>query len=264
MSDLHQMTANELEEWYKRYYAPNNARLVIVGDVEPEKVYAMSQSLFGDLQPGKVPLRKAFPEPPLIGKKTVSVKAPAKLPMLMMGYTVPSVISAKDSWKPYALVVLSGVLSGGDSARFSKHLIRGAQSASEAEAYYSPFSRYATQFIFVGTPSTKEGLATMEKDMLQEISRIRSEKISDAELARVKQQLIAQKVFEKDSIFGQAMEIGLLETVGAGWRTGDRFAEKVRAVTAEQVLAVAKEYFVDERLTRAELIPLAANERKPS
>ncbi len=256
MSDLHQMKPEELEQWYQQYYAPNNASLVVVGDVEPKKVFELAKQYFAHLKNRALEPRKKFPEPPAIGKKSVEVKAPAKLPLLMLGYTVPSLTGTEQSWHPYALELLAGVLSGGESARFAKNLVRGKESASSAEAYYNPFSRYTTQFIIFATPSRKDGLNTMETDIQAQIKMVQTSKVEPAELERVKKQIIAQKVFEKDSMFGQAMEIGLLETVGLSWKVGENFADKLQAISAEQVQEVAKLYLRPDNLTRAELIPL--------
>ena len=256
MSDLQQMKPEELEQWYQQYYAPNNASLVVVGDVEPKKVFALAKQYFGHLKSRALEPRKKFPEPPAIGKKSIKVKAPAKLPLLMLGYTVPSLTNAEQSWHPYALELLAGVLSGGESARFAKNLVRGKESASSVEAYYNPFSRYTSQFIIFATPSRKDGLDAMESDIEAQIKIVQTSKVKPEELERVKKQIIAQKVFEKDSVFGQAMEIGLLETVGLSWKVGENFAKKLQDISAEQVQEVAKLYLRPDNLTRAELIPL--------
>lgn len=257
MSDLQQMKPEELRQWYQQYYAPNNASLVVVGDVEPERVLSLAQQYFSAFKPKKITERKRFPEPKALGQKSIAVQAEAKRPMVMLGYTVPSLPLDKSAWQPYALELLAGILSGGESARFAKHLVRAKESASSVEVYYNPFARYNTQFIIYGTPTQKSGLATMESDIFKEIQRLKTEPVSQKELARVKKQVIAQKVFSKDSVFGQAMEIGLLETVGLHWKIGETFADKLQAIDANQVQEVAKLYFTKDNLTRAELTPIS-------
>ncbi|MCC5792298.1 MAG: insulinase family protein [Legionellaceae bacterium] len=261
MSDLEQMQASELKQWYVDYYAPRNAVLVVVGDVQAAEVFKLAKEHFAHLEPGRSQHRKNFPEPESLGKKTVNIEVPAKMPMMMNGYRVPSLKSAKVEWHPYALEVLAGVLSGGESARFAKEMIRKKQSASSVEAYYNPFARYDSQFIIAATPAHPEGLAQVEQDILAQISRLQNEAISPEELERVKTQLIAQKTFEKDSLFGQAMEMGLLETVGLGWRMGDHFVEQLQAIRAEQVQDVANLYLIARNLTRAELVPLSSRRK---
>ena len=257
MSDLQQMKASELRQWYQQYYAPNNASLVVVGDVEPEKVLALCKQYFAAFKPRAMDKRKQYPEPPPLGAKSILVKAAAKRPMVMLGYTVPSLTNNTASWQPYALELLAAIMSGGESARFAKHLVRAKESASSVDAFYNPFARYNTQFIIYGTPTQKSGLTVMESDIQKEIERLKTDLVSQKELARVKKQVIAQKVFEKDSVFGQAMEIGLLETVGLHWQIGASFADKLQAIDAKQIQEVARLYLTSDNVTRAELVPIS-------
>ncbi|MCP0914590.1 MULTISPECIES: M16 family metallopeptidase [Legionella] len=257
MSDLEQMSVEDARAWHQKYYAPNNATLVVVGDVIPAQVYELAKTYFG-----KIPARTSAPrklqlEPPALGKKTIEVHAPAQIPMLMLGYTVPSVktTSPENEVEPYALEILAGILDAGDSGRFTKNLVRGKQIASTADIYYNLYTRYQTQFILYGTPSQGHTLDDLRKGFLAEIERLKTEKISEPELQRVKTQIIAQKTFEKDSIFGQAMEIGLLETIGLGWQTADRYVERINRVTPEQLQRAAQRYFAENYLTEARLIP---------
>lgn len=124
MSDLKHMTVDDIRVWYKKYYAPNNATLVVVGDVNPNQVKALAEKYFGALASHPIPERKFQKEPPQLGEKIVHVQAIAKLPLILMGYTVPSVNTAINSYEPYALEVIAGILDAGDSARFTKNLIR--------------------------------------------------------------------------------------------------------------------------------------------
>lgn len=255
MSDLHQMTIDDLKAWYQQFYAPNNATLVVVGDVNSQKVYELAVRYFGKINKQTNYLRKPQMEPPSLGAKSVQIHAPAQLPLLMFGYPVPSVKTAKEAWEPYALEVITSILAAGDSARFSKNLIRGSYVASGAEAYYNMYTRYPTQFIVFGTPSQSHTLAEVKTAMLAEIKQLQDEPINPAELQRIKNQIIAQKTFEKDSIFGQAMELGLLETVGLGWPIADTYIDRINSISALQIQEVAKRYFQEKALTDAQLIP---------
>ena len=97
----------------------------------------------------------------------------------------------------------------------------------------------------------------LEAGIMQQISRLQTELVSKAELTRVQAQVVANAVYERDSVFYQAMQIGMLETVGLDWRLTDDYVDKIKQVTAEQVQAVAKQYFQDKGLTRGELVPLS-------
>lgn len=257
MSDLQHMTVHDARAWYQRYYTPNNATLVVVGDVQAPAVYALAKQYFAALPAHALPTRKSQQEPPVLGKKSVFVKTPAQIPMLLLGYTVPSIQSAtpSDANTPSALEIISGLLSAGDSGRFNKQLVRANPVASSADAFYNPYARYQTQFVLFATPSKAHTVSDLNAGIQLEINRLKNTLVDAHELQRIKTQLIAQKTFERDSIFTQAMELGLLETVGLGSKTADRYVERINAVTAEQIQKTAQRYFRDDGLTEAQLIP---------
>ncbi|KTD60000.1 M16 family metallopeptidase [Legionella shakespearei] len=262
MNDLQQMKVEDLKTWYQSYYAPNNATLVVVGDVNPEKVHALAEQYFGAI-PGKaVVSRKPQQEPPALGKKSIVVEAPAKLPMLMIGYTVPGVKTAKNAWEPYALELIAGILDAGESSRFAKNLIRGSHVATGADVHYNLYARYQTQFIVYGAPSKNVSMPALQKSLLAELDALKAKPVEAQELQRVKNQIIAQKTFEKDSIFGQAMELGLLETVGIGWKNIDNYPQAINSITPEQIQQTAQRYFQDKNRTEAELKPVQQDEEK--
>jgi zinc protease len=147
-------------------------------------------------------------------------------------------------------------LDGGSSSRFSKDLIRGNQIAASIGVSYDLYARDKDQFIVAGTPAQGHTIAELEKAIGAQIARLQEEQVSDKELDRIKNQVVAHKVFEQDSIFFQAMQLGLLETVGLDWRLADAYVDRVQTITPEQVQAVAKKYFLENHLTRAELVPL--------
>ena len=256
MNDLQNMKVVDLKAWYQKWYAPNNATLVVVGDVEPKKVFTLAKKYYGPLTPSKdLPRLKPRIEAPQYGERRITIKVPAKLPYLIMGYKVPSLNTAKQSWEPYALEVLAGILSGGDSARLPKELVRGAQMAASADVSYDMISRQSGLFIFDAIPSAKFSLADIEKALYKQIKKLKDEPVTEKELQRVKAQVVAGNVYEKDSIFYQAMNLGQLETVGLPWTLADEYLGKIRAVTAEQVQKVARKYFVDTQKTIALLEP---------
>lgn len=263
MNDLQHMTANDAKQWYQQFYAPNHATLVVVGDVNADNVYRLAQQYFGNLKSRPSQKTKTPMEPPALGKKSVEVHIPAQVPMLIMGYTVPSVkTTSKDTLlEPYALDMITTILDSGDSGRFGKELIHGKQIASSANTYYNLYSRYQTQFVIYATPTKTHTQAQLKANILAEINRLKTTLIDEKELERIKTQIIAQKTFEKDSIFDQAMELGLLETVGLGWQTADTYIDRMNQVTAEQIQKTAQRYFQDANQTIARLMP---EEKQPS
>jgi zinc protease len=256
MDDLKNLTVADLKRWYQRYYAPNNATLVVVGDVKPEEVFKLAKQYFGPLEPFKVDKPKPRIEKEQHGTKRVQMKLEAKLPYLLMGYKVPVINTAKVKWEPYALDVLAGILDGGDSARFSKNLVRGSKIATSAGAGYSLDSRMQTLFILDGIPAKNKSTDELQEALLKEIDDIKHNLVSEEELQRVKAQVISSSVYERDSMFYQATRIGIAETVGVGWREDRKYVERVKAVTPEQIQQVAKKYLIPKTLTIARLIPV--------
>lgn len=255
MHDLEKMNIQDLRSWYQRYYTPDNAVLVVIGDVQPEKVLALAKQYFGPIKPSPIPLRRQQQEPPALGKKSVEIHAPAQLPIFMTGYTVPGITTAENPSDPYALELIAGILGAGDSARFGKELIRGEHIASGLETYYNIYARNQTQFIIYGAPNAAHTIEALEKAVLAQIKKLQEKPVSPEELQRVKTQIIAQKTFEKDSIFGQAMELGLLETIGIGWQHKDDYINKLNRIKPEQIQQAARQYFQENAMTVAELIP---------
>lgn len=265
MQDLESMTVRELADWYQKWYAPNNATVVVVGDVEPEAVYTLAKKYFGGLPRGAPVAANSLEEVPQRGMKRVIVKRPAELPYLLMAYKTPALKPAADGmpdsataydWEPYALEVLAGILDGGDSARFARRLIRADEVAAAAGVSYQWASRLDNLLSISGTPASGRGTAELERAFRAEILDLQTRPVAGAELERVKAQVISSEVYERDSVFFQAYVLGVLETIGLSWRLAETYVERVRAVTPEQIMAVANKYLVDDRLTVAELEPL--------
>lgn len=264
MDDLKNMTVADLNAWYQRYYAPNNATLVVVGDVEPDAVFTLAEHYFGPLKPFKIAELKPRVEREQKGTKRVEMTLEAKLPYIVMGYKVPVVNTAEIKWEPYALDLLAGILDGGDSARLSKNLIKGSKIATSAGAGYSMDARIQALFLLDGIPAKGTTTAQLEAALLKELDEVKNNLVTEAELNRVKAQVISSAVYEQDSMFYQGMKIGIAETVGIGWQEESRYVEHIQAVTAEQIQQVAKKYFTPKTLTVATLKPIAkqAKEQK--
>lgn len=257
MNDLDHLTLEDLRGWYERWYTPNNATLVVVGDVQPKAVFALAEEYFAGLENRPVKASKPRDEHPQTGTRRVTVKAIAKLPYLMLGYKVPSLATAEHEWEPYALSVLAGVLDGGRSARLSKHLVREKELVASAGSGYNIYARYPTLFLFDATPAAAHSVAEVEQALYTEINNLQENLVDEKELARVKAQVIASEVYQQDSVQRQATVIGSLETVGLGWQVMNEYSARINAVTAEQVQQVARKYLVDQGLTVAILEPLA-------
>ena len=259
MVDLEGMRLEDAKIWYKKWYTPNNATLVVVGDVDPDAVFAMAKKYFSVYASNDLPIVKARTEVEQKGLRNIILKLPAKLANLRMGFKTPGMISAKKgkvpAWEPYALEVLANILDGGESARFAKNLVRGKEVAASAGAGYYGYGRLDNLLVITGVPAKATSTETLKKSLLEEIEILKTELVSEAELKRVKAQVIAGEVFERDSIQHMATLLGSLETVGLGYKYIDQYVPGVLAVTAEQVQEVAKKYLIENHLTVAELIP---------
>jgi zinc protease len=264
MDDLKRITPAELRRWYERWYAPNNATLVVVGDVEPDAVFDLAQKYFGPLTPSTLDPDSPPAEPVQTETREVRVAAPAEVPYLLMGFHVP-VLTSSDvpDWEPYALEVLANILDGGNSARLTRDLVRGSQLAAAAGAGYDLTARSPVLFMIDANPANGHTVEQVKAAVLEEIGKLQRAPVTDEELARVKAQAVAGNVFERDSVFYQAMKLGQYETVGLDWQSVDDYVERVRAVTARQVQQVAQKYLNEDNMTVAVLDPQPIDREHP-
>jgi zinc protease len=260
MQDVQSYTAEAARDWYRQWYAPNNATLVVVGDVEPDAVHALAEKYFGPLQPssGLAP-PPAQPSDDQTEPRHVEVKVPAKLPYVLMGYKTPSLNTVQDKDEAYALEVLAGVLDGGSSARLSRNLLRGKQIAASAGAGYDLIQRLDGFLTLSAVPVAGVGTEQLIAALNEEIAHLQQEPVSETELSTVRAQVVASDVFQRDSVYYQALELGMLESVGLGWQIQQEYISRIEAVTPEQIQAVARKYLTAERLTVAVLIPQDMN-----
>jgi zinc protease len=231
--------------------------------VKPNEVFALAKKYYGRIKAGTLPARKPQLEPEQRGARRAVVKAPAELPYLLMGWKCPVLRDVSGDWQPYALEVLAGVLDGNESARLNQSLVRNSRLAREAGASYELTMRGPGMCFLEGTPSQGRSAAELEAGLRAELARIVEDGVTEDELARVKAQTVARQIFKRDSVFGQAIEIGQFETAGLSHRDIDRVLERIKAVTAEQVRAVVKQYFVDDKLTLVVLEPQPLDPSRP-
>ena len=266
MEDLNTLTMHDAMDWYRRWYAPNKAIQVVVGDVNPYEVFALAKNTFGKHKAVDLDPPKPQPETPQLGARRIQVHGRAELPSILLGWKVPSMVTAKGDVNiekdVYALEVLAGVLSGGSSARFPRELVREHQVAQGAGASYSLADRLQTLFTLSGSPAKGKTAADLEAALMAQIQRIKTEPVTEAELNRVKSQVLAADVYEKDSMFYQGLVLGLLETVGLSWKKADEYVTRVQGVTAADIQAVANKYFTARGLTVGELVPDVAQQEQ--
>ncbi|HEY6241216.1 MAG TPA: insulinase family protein, partial [Burkholderiales bacterium] len=223
--------------------------------VEPERVLAWARRYYGPLAPRANPVRKLFSEPIQRGIKYVTVKAPAELAYVRLGYKAPALRDPANDWEPFAISLLVQLLGGDDAARLNQILVRERRIATSAEAEYELISRGPGMIFLDAAAAQGHSGAELETALREIVARIASEGVAPEELERAKVQRLAQLVYRRDSFFAQALELGELESSGLSFRDADRIPERFKAITAEQVRAAAAKYLIDDGLTVAVLVP---------
>lgn len=256
--DINAIDEEDLIDWYQKWYSPANANLVVAGAVDPDEVFGLAQTYFGML-PGSPAADPSDPPPlePPGERRLIHRDAQSRLTHLRLGYRVPSFATAENEDEGYALMMLAGVLDGGEGGRLTETLIRRSRQATVINATYNGMTRLNAEFtIHAVCPDGHTD--RLEESLRSQIARLRDELIPDGELQRTKSQLIADHFFNMDDIFNQAMQVGMLEAIGAGWETSSAFEHKVRSVTPAQLQEVARRYLKPERLMVGILCPADA------
>ena len=257
MVDLERMSVGELRAWYEEWYAPNNATLVVVGDVTPDEVKALAQRYFGPVPKREIPVAKVPLELATPGERLLKIHVQTQLPSLMLGFNVPSVATAKDPITANALRLISALLDGGYSARMPTQLERGEELVSGASSSYNAFTRGDSLFMLSAMPNSqkKVSMAQAEAGLWRLLDDLKKTPPSAEELERVRAQVIAGLVYERDSITSQATTIGQLETVGLSWQLMDGELAELSAVTPSDIQQAAQTYFTRDRLSVAHILP---------
>jgi zinc protease len=251
MHDIENLTRQDLVDFYKLYYSPNNAFIVVSGDFSTDEILPKIKAAYGKIPRGATPPKVQAEEPPQRGERTTVLKKEAELPFVMTYYHAPNLKSA-DS---FALDLLTVILAGGRSSRLHQDLVYQKRLVRGVDADYSGASIDPTVFSVTAQllPGKEPGPIQREIDGL--IEKVKTELVGERELNKAKNQVEAAFIFGRDSIFGQAMKIGFYEAVG-DWRLMDRYIEGIRKVSREDIRRVAKQYLDSDRRTLGTLIPL--------
>ncbi len=251
MEDLQTMNREDLWNYYRTRYVPNNAFIVIAGNVNVEAVMAKIREEFGKIPRGADIPSLMIGEPEQRGERRIFVKKEAELPYVFSAYKAPNILD-EDS---YALDILSSILSDGKSARIYKSLIDEKQIALSAGAGYSSIQKYPHLFYVYGKPLPGREIGEVENALYDEIEKIKNQAPDTREVQKAKNQVEADFIMHQDSIYYQAMLLAMFEMVG-DWRLKDAYLEGVRKVTPEDVQRVARKYLIEEKRTVGILVPL--------
>jgi zinc protease len=247
-SDVENVPRDALYRYYKTYYGPNNATVVIVGDVDTERALGLVRKHFGPLKRIPPPPPVYTVEPPQRGERRVTVRRAGSLPMAMAAFKAP----AANHPDFYALDVLAMVLGEGRTSRLYQKLVE-TQLASSAHAgvpsLKDPYFFYVSATARTGVTAEK-----LEAALLEEIERVKAAPIGPEELARAKSQVEAEFVFQADSVTAQARQLGYWAMVD-DWRYLITYADRVRALTVEDIQKVAQTYLVTDTRTVGHFVP---------
>jgi len=258
-TDLAQLTLEDVRHWYQKWYAPNNARLVVVGDVDPQEVVALANQYYGAIAPRPVPAaatRTRYDEPPKSGIRQAVVMGKTELPTVLLGWRVPALRDPDKDRDVAALVALAAVLDGFDGARLPQQLTKKKALAVSVGAGADVQGRGPGLF----TVSAKAAPGISPDQVVAEINRIISQiaqdGITQAELKRVVRQYAAQQVYQRDSLMGQAMRIGMARAVGLPLDTDERLLALMETLTPEEVRAATR-WLDPNQLVRVDVLPQA-------
>ena len=257
--DIERFTLDDLKAYYKTYYNPVNAILVVVGDFKREELLPKIEKAFGSITKGIPPNQEKDIDPKQTGERRVFVKKEAQLPYLVTGYHVPN-LREPDS---YALEVIAALLSAGKSSRLYQSLVREKRLVLSVDADHSLLSRDPSLFYLSAELLPGKEVTEVEKALDQEVERLKEELVGAHELEKTKNQIEASFIFSQDSLFSQAMLLAQHE-IALTWRAVDDYLPSIRKVSPEDVQRVVKKYLIQENRTVGILIPLPPKEGKPA
>ncbi len=251
MEDIRRLTVEEARQFYRTYYVPNNTLVVAAGDFKASDVLEKIRLHFGPIPRAPDPPPVTVVEPKQNGERRVTVRKEAQLPLVFIGYPVPNFRSPDAA----ALELLSTILSEGRSSRLYRRLVYEQQMALNAGGEYSYFSTDPNLFWFYATALPGQTPEALERALVQEVERLKTEPVSATELERAKNQMEASFVFRQDSVYNRASLLARFEVIG-GWRLRNQFIPTIRAVTAADLQRVARTHFPEERRNVGVLLPI--------
>jgi len=244
MSDIENLTRTKAEGFLKRYYAPNNAIVAVVGDIDPQAVIALLEKYFAAIPPSMAVPPVAVEEPPQQGERRVEIVGDAN-PELMIGFHKPTLPDADD----YVFDVIDMVLADGRTSRLYKKLVVEQQLAADVGAFSAPGHRYPNLFIVSVTPRAPHTVAEVEAAVYAEIEKLKNEPVTERELQQILNKMEYEEVRQMGSNGGLARNLTEYEAITGSWRYLIEHRQAVAKVTPVDVQRVAKKYLTRENRT---------------
>jgi zinc protease len=259
MSDLDAMTAQDARDFFRKWYVPRNAAVVVAGDVDPLQVKALAEKYYGSIPVRPVADRKPQQEPAQQGQRRFEFKAPAEQSYVALAFKVPRLASLEvtpEHDDALALTVLAAVLDGYSGARLERSLTQGDNRLADSVGAHNGLMGRGPQFFYLdGVPAKGQTPEALEVALRAQVKRVATDGVTEAELQRVKTQWVASEIYKLDSVFNQGRELGVAWTLGLPPDYGTQLIARLRQVTPAQVQTVAQKYFGDDSLTVAVLRP---------
>ena len=255
MKTLNNIQLSDVKKWYRDWYSPNNAILVIVGDVDVQEALVQVQKYFGDIPARPTPSRNDVLEFERLGYRHMEIESNVQVPNLYMTWNVKSLATAKNPQDAYALTIIRSLLDSGISSRLQDRLVRDRKVLTSVSVSYDPYNRGDSLFGISALPAPGVNLTEAQTAIQKEIDLLKTETISEHELARISTRFISNLIYSQDSLSGQAKMIGNLEVNGLSYRLMDELPQHYDSVRAEDIQRVANAYFVRENLSTLYLLP---------
>ncbi len=244
MSDIENLTRTKAEQFFHNYYAPNNAIVAVVGDIDTKATIAMVERYFGAIKPGKAVPPVTAEEQKQAGERRIELVAEAE-PTLMIGYHKPAIMAADD----YVFDVISMILGSGRTSRFHKKLVIEKQVATEVGAFDAPGSRYPNLFVISATPRAPHSIREVEDAIQTELDLLKSEPVAERDLQRILNKIEYEEARRMGTNGGLARNLTEYEATTGSWRYMSEYREKVKKVTPADIQRVARQYFSNENRT---------------
>ena len=256
MSEVESLSEKDARDFYKKYYTPSNAALVVAGDVEPARVIELAEKYYGKLaNTAPTPVRARTQEPtPIAAKRVEMVDPRAASPSLARSYLVPGVNQAAEG-ESEAMDLLGQILGGGSSSYLYRELVTNQKIASQVSSYYNGDTLDNGEIDISVAPAPGVDVKAAETALDAALNRFIADGVDSKQLTRARNQLLASNVYAIDNqfrlayIFGAAFAIGRTVEETKGWK------DRIGKVTPEQINAVAKKYLRTERSATGVLIP---------
>lgn len=256
MSDLERIELADIKAWYKKYYNPANAIVVVAGDVNAATVRNLVNKLFGKMK--GIPVRgETFTEPPQQGERRFEYRKDVRMPAVGIQYHT---VTVKEP-DAYVLNLIAMILSQGRSSRFQREVVRDMNLAVNIYAYSST-AKYAGTFYAFGMPQAGIEVKTLETEIENQLERLKTEKVGIEELDKAKRLVMAQTIYRQDSPTGIGFTIANWENTTGDWQNINRFPDEIQKVTADDIIRVAQKYFVRDNRTVGYLLPAEKSEEK--